>query len=276
MKFNRRKNSIKIATAILAVSLMAGTAFAKPEQQMPYQYQPAQDSGPSSQNYNKPGQDQYQGQNQSHNQDRKGYNIQEMRYSKGGNLQIKINNPDNNAIRWDNNQRVVVRDSRGRTYNARINRTNRNVIELIIANLVFGEKYSAEIYGLDQSDRNYRISGDFWAKDNWRYNQNYNQRSLEIQKIIYNGSGKLRIKLYNPRDYNIRWNNDVRVTVRDSRGRDYNARILRTNKNSVELAIRDIRNGQKYSVEINGVRYNNRYSAVTTSFWAVKNWTYER
>lgn len=262
MKFNRSKNSIKIATAILAVTLMAGTAFAKPQQ-----YQPTQDQS---------GQDQYQGQNQSQNHDKKGYNIQEMSYSKGGNLQIKINNPDNNAIRWDKNQKVVVRDSKGRTYNAKINRTNQNVIELIIANLVFGEKYSAEIYGLDQSDRNYRISGDFWAKDNWRYNQNYNQRSLEIQKITYEGSGKLKIKLYNPRDYNIRWNNDVRVIVRDSRGRDYNARILKTNKNTVELAIKNLSSRQKYSVVINGIRYDNKSFAVSTNFWAVKNWTYER
>ena len=88
--------------------------------------------------------------------------------------------------------------------------------------------------------------------------------------------GKLKIKLYNPNGYNLRWNNDVRVRVRDSEGRSYNARIRRAGHNTVELSILGLRHGHRYSINITGVRNDNVGYSVTSSFWAKDNWTYDR
>lgn len=263
MKFYKRETII--ALAVMTLILTSGTVFAKPQKPVPPQYQPSQNSAPAWQQPGKPGNDEQQ------KRDKKDFDIQEMRYSKGGNLQIKIKNPDNEALRWDKNQKVVVRDSQGRVYNARVKNFDRNVLELIVANLVFGERYSAEIYGLDYRNRDYRIRTDFWAQDGWRYDGNYNQRNIDIGRIWYDGSGSVRVTLNNQRGYDIRWNNRVRVTVRDSYGRSYNAKIIRTGQNSIELAIRGLRYGHKYSVEISGVGYDNRDRTIMTSFWARNN-----
>ena len=261
MKFNRR-GTIIIAVAMMAVMLTSGAVFAKPKKPTPSDYQQSDNWSPSSQKFNKPGNEEQQ------MRDKRDFDIEEMRYSKGGNLQIKIKNPDNEALRWDNNQKIVVRDSHGRAYNARVKNFDRNVLELIVANLVLGERYSAEIYGRDDRNRDYRVRGDFWAQDDWRYNRNYSQGGADIDRIWYDGSGRVRITLNYPRGYNIRWNGRVRVSVRDSQGRSYNARIIRTGQNSVELAISGVRYGRRYSVEISGTDYDNRDRTIVTSFWA--------
>ena len=267
MKFNRR-GTIIIAVAMVAVMLTSGAVFAKTKKPAPSQYQQSQNWGPSSEKFNKPGNGEQHEWNQEQKRDKRDFDIEEMRYSKGGNLQIKIKNPDNEALRWDNNQKIVVRDSHGRAYNARVKNFDRNVLELIVANLVLGERYSAEIYGRDDRNRDYRVRGDFWAQDNWRYNRNYSQGGSDIEKIWYDGSGRVRITLNYPRGYNIRWNGRVRVSVRDSQGRSYIARIIRTGQNSVELAISGVRYGRRYSVEISGTDYDNRDRTIVTSFWA--------
>lgn len=260
MKFD--KKGIIIALAVITLILTSGTVFAKTKKPVPPQYQPSQNSGPVLQQPGKPGHDEQQ------KRDKRDFDIQEMRYREGGNLQIRIKNPDNEAIRWDKNQKIVVRDSHGRSYNARVKNIDKNVLELIVANLVLGERYSAEIYGLDNRNRDYGLRADFWAQDGWRYDNNYSQRNMDIERIWCDDSGRVRVTLNNPRGYNIRWNNRVRVTVRDSQGRSYNARIIRTGQNSVELAIRGLRYGHKYRVEISGVGYDNRERTIVTSFWA--------
>lgn len=270
MKFNRR-GTIIIAVAMLAVMMTSGAVFAKTQKPAPPEYQQSENWGPSSQKFNKPGNGDQQDWDQKQKREKRDFDIEDMRYSKGGNLQIKIKNPDNEAFRWDKDQKIVVRDSHGRAYNARVKNFDRNVLELIVANLVLGERYSAEIYGFDNRDRDYRLRADFWAKDDWRYNQNYSQRDADIDRIWYDGSGRVRITLNYPRGYNIRWNGRVRVTVRDSQGRSYNARIIRTGQNSVELAISGVRYGRRYRVEISGTDYDNRDRTIVTSFSARNN-----
>lgn len=261
MKFDK-KMTIITALAVMTLMLTSGTVFAKPQKSGQPQFQPGQNFAPGWQQPGKPG------NNEQQKRDKRDFDIQEMRYREGGNLQIRIKNPDNEAIRWDKNQKIVVRDSHGRSYNARVKNIDQNVLELIVANLVFGERYSAEIYGLDHRDRDYRLKADFWARDGWRYDNNYSQRNTDIERIWYDGSGRVRVTLNNPRGYNIRWNNRVRVTVRDSQGRSYNAKIIRAGQNSVELAIRGLRYGHNYRVEISGTGYDNRERTIVTSFRA--------
>ena len=195
-----------------------------------------------------------------------------MWYKPGGRLQIRL---DNNDIRWNNIERIVVRDSRGRAYNARVNRADRDIVELIIAGLVYGENYSIEIPGVHYRDMNYILRGDFWAWDNWRYNRP-DTRNFVIQSIRYQNGGHLKIMLYNPREEEIRWDRNARVMVRDSRGRFYDVRIDRARYSTIELTIYGIRPGDRYSIEIPGIRYRGMYYTVRGDFWARHNWSYER
>jgi len=238
----------------------------KPGQQQEWQHQP------------KPGQQQgwqSQPKPQPQNQQKAGnggFEIKEMLYKPDGRLQIRL---DNNDIRWNRIEKIIVRDSRGRVYNARVNRTDRDIIELIIAGMVYGENYSIEIPGVRYGNSNYILRGDFWASDNWRYNRP-DKKNIVIQSIRYQNGGRLKIKLYNPRDEEIRWNRNARVIVRDNFGRRYDVRIEKARYSTIELTVFGIRSGDRYTVEIPGIRYMGRDYVVKGDFWARHNWSYDR
>ncbi len=142
----------------------------------PGQNQQEQNSDNNKKNQPKPGQPNNQvkpGQpgQQDHEPDQRDRVIQEMRYSQGGNLLIRIDNPNNKKIRWDKDKRVIVCDSHGRKYQARIHRLDKNIIELIVDGLYGGERYNVEIMGINIGGVNITFKSDFWAKDNWRFEQ---------------------------------------------------------------------------------------------------------
>jgi hypothetical protein len=116
--------------------------------------------------------------------------IREMRYTQGGNLLVVFGYPDGygypayqgypgkpgnqgkhygNNIRWDKNERITIRDKSGRAYEARVMKSDRNVLEVRVEGLLGGTSYSINIGGIYFGDVKNEVDGEFWAKDNWKY-----------------------------------------------------------------------------------------------------------
>ena len=197
--------------------------------------------------------------------------IQQMRYNKGR-LEIRLYNPNNENIRWNKNQPILVRDRNGRTYDTRVLRAENNLIELNIDGLRYGQTYSVEI-DVDNRGRNDTVRGDFKAEDNWTYEQQ-GQEVIQIQQMRYN-KGRLEIRLYNPNNDNIRWNKNQPILVRDRNGKTYNTEVTKVGRDMMELKIEGLRYGQTYRAEI-GVDYNDRKYTLRGDFKAEDNWKYSK
>ena len=176
MRNERLHRAMKTLSIIAAFLLVSGTAIAAPKEKkdMPKQ---SQQNGPV-----------WQAQEQQENRDR--VVIRELRYTQGGNLLIvfgfldgygyppypgypgRPGNPGKHYghnIRWDKNEQIVIRDIFGRTYNSRVMRSDRNVLELRIEGLFGGARYSISFGGVFLDEDKYGVNGEFWAKDKWKY-----------------------------------------------------------------------------------------------------------
>ena len=171
---------VKITAALMAAFvLISGTAaFAVPKvkKDMPKQSQ-------------SDGQVWQEPQHQNDKKDKK-VMIREMKYKQGGNLLVVFGYPEGkgyapypgypgrpgnpgkhygNNIRWDKNHPITITDRFGRTYNTRVVRSDRNVLELVVDGLYGGSRYDINIGGVYLEDVINGVNGEFWAKDNWRY-----------------------------------------------------------------------------------------------------------
>ncbi len=175
--FQRAKKIVSLTAVFLAVFLfMSGTAIAAPKKKdMPKQ---SQQSGPAGH------------EKQLKQEEKDSVVIREIRYFQGGNLLVVFGYPDGygyppypgypgrpgnpgkhygNNIRWDKNESIIIRDIFGRTYDTRVVKAERNVLELVIEGLFGGSRYSINIGGVYLDDDKYGVSGEFWAKDKWKY-----------------------------------------------------------------------------------------------------------
>ncbi|MCK9558527.1 MAG: hypothetical protein ABFC83_04385 [Synergistaceae bacterium] len=166
----------KTLALMIAFLLLSGTAIAAPKakKDMPKQ---SQQNGPV-----------WQAPEQQDK--RESVVIRELRYTQGGNLLIVFGYPDGygyppypgypgrpgnpgkhygHNIRWDKNEQIVIRDIFGRTYNSRVMRSDRNVLELRIEGLFGGARYSISFGGVFLNEDKYGVNGEFWAKDKWKY-----------------------------------------------------------------------------------------------------------
>ena len=177
MRNKRLQITRKTAALMVAFFLLSGSAIAAPKEKkdMPKQ---SQQNGPVWQEY------------KTNKENRNGVVIREMRYTQGGNLLIVFGYPDGygyppypgypgrpgnpgkhygHNIRWDKNEQIVIRDIFGRTYNSRVMRSDRNVLELRIEGLFGGARYSISFGGVFLNEDKYGVNGEFWAKDKWKY-----------------------------------------------------------------------------------------------------------
>ena len=176
MRNERLQRTRKTLALMAAFLLLSGTAIAAPKEKkdMPKQ---SQQNGPV-----------WQAPEQQEKRD--GVVIREMRYTQGGNLLIVFGYPDGYGyppypgypgrpgnpgkhygqnIRWDKNEQIVIRDIFGRTYNSRIIRSDRNVLELLVEGLFGGARYNISFGGVFLDEDKYGVNGEFWAKDKWKY-----------------------------------------------------------------------------------------------------------
>ena len=274
MRYNKVYTAIIFAVVWLSSVLMTGVAFAQSQQPFPTQNQPGYSGQPGGQ-WQRP--------------DQEGCVIQEIwhsRYAEGSSrLVIRLYNPDNENIRWNQNERVIVSDRNGRTYNTRVLKSEQNTIEFVIERLQSGEYYRIEIPDVYFRGTNCTVRGDFRAEDNWRYNLQdqegwrygpHDQQGFEIQEMWYRSGGRLAVKIYTPDNENIRWNQNERVIVRDRNGRTYNTRVLRAERNTIELVIERLRSGENYSIEIPGVYFRGMNYTVRGDFRAQDGWRYKK
>ena len=241
MGYNKVYTAKIFAIVWLALVLMTCAAFAQSQQPLPLQNQPGYTGQPGG---------------QWQHPDQEGCVIQEMwhsRYAEGSSrLVIRLYNPDNENIRWNQNESVIVRDRNGRTYNTRVLKSEQNTIEFVIEKLRSDEDYSIEIPGVYFRGMNYTVRGDFRAEDNWRYSLR-DQQGIEIQEMLYRSGGRLAIKIYTPDNENIRWNRNESVRVVTRVGTSDKPKVVRAERNTIEVVIERLRDGGDYRDRKSGV-----------------------
>ena len=72
------------------------------------------------------------------------------------------------------------------------------------------------------------------------------------KSIKYEGYGKVELEFRSK----VQWKN-AKVTVKDSTGKAYSVRILKTDNDEIEFKILQFKQGQKYTCTISGVRQGN-------------------
>lgn len=93
-----------------------------------------------------------------------------------------------------------------------------------------------------------------------------------IKKVEYEGNGEVEVEFASRVQYN-----DAKVTVKDSSGKTYTARITEKDSDDLEFIVSDIESGKTYTFTISGIRKNGEksYTTVSGEFTANKNAHYD-
>ncbi|MDO5562468.1 MAG: hypothetical protein Q4F74_02535 [Synergistaceae bacterium] len=97
--------------------------------------------------------------------------IGKMEFERGNKLEVDIDDAvgHDNEIRWDGSERVFIKDNNGKTYSARIKKTDKDELDIIISGLARGQKYSIVISGFLYRGSRCSVEGDFTAVNDWKF-----------------------------------------------------------------------------------------------------------
>lgn len=97
--------------------------------------------------------------------------IGKMEFDKGGKLEIDIDDAvgHDNEIRWDGTEKAIVKDQNGKTYPAKITKTDKDEADIYISGLTQGRQYSILVTGFMYRGARSSVVGDFTAANNWEF-----------------------------------------------------------------------------------------------------------
>jgi hypothetical protein len=96
---------------------------------------------------------------------------------------------------------------------------------------------------------------------------------FEINEMRYRQGGILEIILGSK---DMEWDKNERVIVKDAQGRAYDTRVIKIDRNKFELKIKGLKHGEKYMIEIPGVRIKSMTHSVNGHFWAKADWKFKK
>lgn len=97
--------------------------------------------------------------------------IAKMGFRNGNELSVTIGDRAGhlNDVRWDRQERVIVRDAAGKSYAARVRDYDRNTIRVVIDGLAKDATYTLLIQGILYRSQRPEVFEDFTAADGWTY-----------------------------------------------------------------------------------------------------------
>ena len=157
------------------------------------------------------------------------------------------------------NAKVLVKDSSGKFYTAKITDKDSDDITFKVSSIAAGKTYAYQISGVrsGKSGSYVKITGKFTVPA---------AKKLTIQKLECDvGDRELELEFSGRVQYK-----SAKVTVKDSAGKKYTARIEEKDSDSMEIYVKGLKKGKKYTVQISGVRLRNTgsYGKVSKTFTA--------
>lgn len=157
------------------------------------------------------------------------------------------------------NTRVTVKDSSGRNYRARILRKDSDDILFRVLGYRGGKKYTFIIHGIKT-----RGTGVYRSvKGILKIPSATSAARIVIKELEYN-NGRLDVEF----GHRVQWKKP-QVSVKDSGGRTYPARIADRDGDDCEIRVSGLKRGRKYTVRITGIKKRGagKFTSVAKSFY---------
>ena len=152
------------------------------------------------------------------------------------------------------NPKVTVKDSAGKKLSARITDRDSDDIEFSVSGLKAGGRYTFTVTGVRSgSSGSYgKVKGRFTVPSKAAISKlEYDAEDHELD-IGFNGKVTYR---------------NVKVTVKDSSGKEYTARITEKDDDELEVIVKGLKKGKNYKVTVSGVALKGgSYVTVSKSF----------
>ena len=174
-------------------------------------------------------------------------------------------------VMWDNNASITsLTDAGGNSYNAKIIDKDDDDLEIYVEGIKDGTNYTADIQGIkaydDSSYTNLKVNFETKKQQNTKTNKS----NLEVKDVDFDREDK---EVSFDFDKFIELKSDAYIIIKDSNGNTYsskNSRII-CDEDDIELFLdKNLKQGQKYTYEINGIKENvgNSYETINGSFTA--------
>ncbi|WP_138269256.1 Ig-like domain-containing protein [Anaerofustis stercorihominis] len=175
-------------------------------------------------------------------------------------------------VMWDNNASITsLTDAGGNSYSAKIIDKDDDDLEIYVEGIKDGTNYTADIQGIkaynDNSYTNLKVT---FETEKTKETSNNSKSSLKVKEVDFDREDK---EVSFDFDKNIKLKSGAYVIIKDSNGNAYsskNSRII-CDEDDIELFLdKNLKQGQKYTYEINGIKENvgNSYETINGSFTA--------
>ena len=156
------------------------------------------------------------------------------------------------------NAKVVVKDSTGKVYATKIIEKDNDDLDFRALNLKSNTKYTFTISGVKvgKAKKYGSLSGTFKTPS----------KDLAIKKVDCDVKDKeLEIEFSTKVQYK-----NLKVTVKDSKGKTYTCRITDRDSDEIEVRVQGLKRGTTYTVTVSGVRLKGKtqYQTITKTFKA--------
>lgn len=175
--------------------------------------------------------------------------IAKTKYDGGGKVEVDFKS----KVQYKN-AKVTVKDSKGKSYSASIIDRDDDELEFKIKGFKSGTAYSYTISGIRPK------GASSYTSVSGKVSIPAAATKVKIAKTKYDGSGKVEVDFKTKVQYK-----NVKVTVKDSKGKSYSASILDRDNDELEFRIKNYKAGTSYTYTISGIRASGSGSYASVS-----------
>lgn len=155
----------------------------------------------------------------------------------------KVNISFKQKVTYTDALKAVITDESGREITCKISKKNKSLLTVSVSGLVKDQKYTLKIEGIlgKESAEAVAINKVFTAKG-MKTQSKVGKTSVQGKKFVV-----LNLK-------SAAYYKDASVIVKDSKGNDCAAKIVKKAKGNVKVQITGMKKGEKYTITINGIK----------------------
>lgn len=169
----------------------------------------------------------------------------------------KLNVSFKGKVKYSDTVKATITDAEGKEVDCKIKKKNKASMQIAVAGLVKGQKYTLTIDGVIAKNTNEpaTITNTFTAKGM--------KTACKPAKVTVAKKKFVTIKMKSKAYYR-----DATVTVKDADGKKYEAKIVKKSKGNIKIQVKGLEKGKKYTITITGVKTKKEknYSSVTKTF----------
>lgn len=217
--------------------------------------------------------------------------VKEVKFRGGGVVEIDLEDKhDKDAqIVWTKQETVSVRDASGREVKAELRKHDDDTFFLMVPEFLLNGKYSFSIDNVSFGRHNkVGLTGYFVASPRWSAEYSgpvapgstgdpIGKTTLYIGEMAFKKGNILEIDIDDAvgHDNEIQWDGNEKILVGDKEGKLYDVRVIKYDKDEIELQIDGLKSGTWYRVEIKGLLYRGQRATLIAKFRATNGWEYK-